>query len=172
MQKEENRPMKRTLVTTFTLLAAMLYTSARDASEKAIATVCEALFKLDNEIINASIDQLIDQGYLEVDNENNIRMTRFGEKIALQSTQNTPNFSRLSQTNPNTAFAMLFAAADALQNKHLVGQDKIVAGPNGGQMVDNLRALRDYLTSRLEEEMPVVVVEKPAKTKKKVTESA
>lgn len=164
MKEQVNQ--KRTLSSTFVLLAAMLISSARDAAEKNIARLIDAMFAVDDPTLNDQIDELIKQGYLTVDGDNTIRMTKFGEKISLQSTSNTPNFSRLAQQNANTAFAMLFAGFTALSEKHLIGQEKIVAGANGSEMVDNLTKMVEYFNERLDNN-PVAEAEVETPVKKK-----
>lgn len=147
--QNQQRPAKRTLQSTFTLLCVMLATSARDAGEKAFKPIVEALLELENPVVIETINELYDQGYLDADQDGNIRMSKYGEKVALQSTHNTPNFSRLADSNTNIAFAMMFAGFSALRDKHLVEQKAIVAGDNGNTLVTNLKEMINFFEERL-----------------------
>lgn len=169
MNNNEKVNQKRTLQSTFVLLAIMLSTSARDAGEKEFTEIAKAMFGLNNPAINANIDELIQQGYVEED-DHGLRCTKFGEKIALSSTHNTPNFARLAEGNTNTAFAMLFAAYAALRDRHLVNQDKIVAGKAGDTLATNLRDLVRFFSDRITPVVAAVFEKKPAVKKSKKEE--
>ncbi len=166
---EQNQKInqKRTLHSTLTLLAVMLATSARDAGEKAFEPVADAILGLESQALELTLGELLDQGYLETDNNRNIRVSKFGEKIALSATHNTPNFERLASGSTNTAFAMLFAAFTQLRDKHLVGQAKIVAGNSGNQLVNTLRELVEFFEDRLTVDTPPVIEKKTATKKTK-----
>lgn len=148
-QPANKKDLKRSLNSTFILLGAMLAASARDEGEIAIQPIAESIFGLNHPDVNHNIEELTRQGYLRIDDEGNLRMTAFGEKMALQSTQNTPNFARLAATNANTAFAMMFAAYIALRDTHLVNQPRIVTGDGGSNMVENLKQMVNYFQQKI-----------------------
>lgn len=161
---------KRTLQSTLMLLAIMLESSARDAGEKAFTPIADALLRIQSPEIDVVIEELVNQGYVEIDPQGKIWCTKFGEKIALQSTHNTPNFQRLADSNTNTAFAMLFAGFTSLRDKHLVNQDKIVPGRAGDTLASNLDNLVRFFQDRIApSQAPVAVFEKKATVKKTKT---
>lgn len=148
-QPVNKKDLKRSLNSTFVLIGAMLASSARDEGEIAVQPVAESIFGLQHPALIDNIEELTRQGYLRIDDDGNLRMTAFGEKMALQATQNTPNFARVAATNANTAFAMLFAAFIALRDIHLVNQPTIVTGDGGSNMVENLKQLTAYFQQKI-----------------------
>jgi hypothetical protein len=153
---------KRTLQSTFVLLAAMLASSPRGEGEEMFQPIAEAMLGVGGPL-NDTVSELTDQGYLDRDDQGRVIVTPFGQKIALQSTSNTPNFRRLATQSPNTAFAMFFASFGELRDKHLVNQEKIVAGNNGNLLVTNLHEVVNFFDSRLSTNKPVITKAKTAK---------
>ena len=136
---------KRSLISTMVLIATMIRTSPRRDEEKAASPFMDTLFDPNwtgSEIFTKGLEELTQQGYVTPEG----KLTPFGEKVALQAIQNSPDYRRIASNNVNAAFAMLFTAGDALRE---MIKNKISPGGKT-DMYDRAVALKNWLNENVE----------------------
>lgn len=160
--------MRRSLISTFLLMANMLYRSPKSGTpEEQFAPVAGSILDAGWEgfpLVEPHLSELVEQGYLTRELTGGYNVSAYGQKLALQATHNTPNFQRLAEAGPSTAFAMLFASTKGLE-KHLAGQDRLIAG-NSTQLVDNVREMIMFFAPKIGLQVTEVAAVAPKVTKK------
>ena len=141
---------RRNLFSTLTLIAFMLATKPKE-NEKEESEFCNknvfgATDPNQLQLLENHLTDLKEAGYIEIDEKGNPQITKWGTRVALQATSDSPNFKHLARENVNVAFSMFFAAASALQ-EHIKDQ-KIVAGKSG-DLVNNLQAVKAWIEEKL-----------------------
>lgn len=145
MSTDNSVRTKRSLISTMVLIATMVRTSPKREEEKAAAPFLDTLFDPKwegSEIFTKGLEELTQQGYVTAEG----KLTPFGEKVALQAVQNSPDYKRIASNNVNAAFAMLFTAGDALQN---LLKNKITPGGKT-DMYERAVELRNWLNENVE----------------------
>lgn len=159
--------IKRSLISTFLLLGQMLWTSPKkNTGEEAFAQIPGSILDPEwngHEYISPYLNELVQQGYLTKDMKLGYALTPFGQKMALQSIHNTPDFGRLADKGTSTCFAMLFAAVSGLKN-HLKEQSRLTVGKDD-TLVRNVQDTAEFFAAKLGMKL-VPIEEVVAKTKK------
>lgn len=139
---------RRNLPDTMLLVSLMIALSPKTDAEIAAQEVAKNfLDNCDDTWLQNCLQSLQDQKLVEVEN-GNVVLTNYGIKLALQATQDTPNFNRLASSSTSTAFAMLFAGYKALE-VHLQDQDNIRPGERGDTLYTNLTAMVEFFSTKL-----------------------
>ena len=143
---------RRNLFSTATLISLFLFTEPKETEQEESEFIKEGFLGVGQDkypnLLEKTMQDLLEGGYIDLTDKGPV-LTPWGKKVALTATNDTPNLAQLANNNVNTAFAMLFAAFTGL--KKFIGDDKIVAGKTT-QLVDNLKELRDWIDSKIEEE--------------------
>jgi hypothetical protein len=146
MQISEKKDIKRSLLTTFALLGAMIATSPRKKEEEeASQGIRASIFNPQWEgsaVFQEALKELNEKGFVDESGT----PTKFGQRVALTATQNAPNFTNLAQNNISTAFAMLFAAKSALAQ--FIGENSIDPGGKSG-LYESCVDVQNFLNEKI-----------------------